>query len=290
MNELILDYESFGRYPKLAPKKVHSWNWRSQSPFDSNDYSDILPRGYGRSYGDSCLVENGVLIDTTPLNHLINFDIETGILTAEAGIQFKDIIDFTLKKGWFLPVTPGTKLVSLAGAIANDVHGKNHHFAGTFGRFVIEFELVRSNGDRIICSKTKNPNTFYATIGGLGLTGTITWAKVQLIKMPSAYLYTESIKYNCLDDFFEINTQSEKEFPYTVSWVDCSASGKSLGRGIYNRGRNANPVNENVPDGFPNNGMKPFPIDYPLINETTVKAFNFTFYNKQLRKIKKGIT
>jgi FAD/FMN-containing dehydrogenase len=289
MNDLAQAYESFGRFPKHTPKSIVHFDWRSKFPIRNDQSQEFLPRGYGRSYGDSCLLDEGVLLDTTSLNHVIEFDQETGILRAEAGLQFKDIINFTLPKGWFLPVTPGTKLVSLAGAIANDIHGKNHHDAGTFGRHVIQMEIVKSNGERYICSKDENSDLFSATIGGLGLTGTITWAEIQMAKMPSAYIYAESIKYKSLDEFFEINTESEKLFPFTVSWVDCTASGKALGRGLYNRGRNANPNIENVPTDYPENGMKPFPLDKPLINEFTVKSFNTAFYNKQLKRLKKGI-
>lgn len=286
--ELQEKYESFGRYPKQAPKDVTYLEWRNAKP-KVNGESSVLPRGYGRSYGDSCLNENGLLLDTTGLNHIITFNKETGVFKAEAGIQFKDIINFTLPKGWFLPVTPGTKLVSLAGAVANDVHGKNHHAAGTFGNFVKSFELLRSNGERLICSKDSNQDLFKATIGGLGLTGTIIWVEFQLEKMESPYVYAESIKYRGLDDFFDINIESEKEFPFTVSWVDCTASGKKLGRGLYNRARNALKAKDKIPNKFPEKGMKPFPIDYPLINELSVNLFNRAFYNKQLVKHKKGI-
>jgi FAD/FMN-containing dehydrogenase len=288
MNDLAKKYEAFGRYPKYSPKGVINWQWRNKFPINPDD-SNILPRGYGRSYGDSCLNKDGILLDTTELNHIIEFNEKTGILRAEAGIQFKDIIKFSLPKGWFLPVTPGTKMVSLAGAIANDIHGKNHHSAGTFGRFVKKFELAKSSGERLICSKDQNSEIFAATIGGLGLTGTISWAEIQMEAMPSAYLYAESLKYKNLDEFFEINEDSESKFPFTVAWVDCTSSGRSLGRGLYNRGRNADPQKEQVPNKFPENGMKPFPLDYPIINELTVKTFNKAFYNKQLVRHKKGI-
>lgn len=288
MTDLASKYEAFGRFPKYAPKEVINWQWRNQFPLKNTDLT-ILPRGYGRSYGDSCLNKDGLLLDTTELNHIIDFNPKTGILKAEAGIQFKDIISFTLPKGWFLPVTPGTKLVSLAGAIANDIHGKNHHSAGTFGRFVKKFELVKSSGERLVCSPNENADLFNATIAGLGLTGTISWAEIQMEPMPSAYIYAESLKYKSLDEFFEINEESESKFPFTVAWVDCTASGKSLGRGLYNRGRNADPEKEQVPNKFPEKGMKPFPLDYPVINELSVKTFNKAFYNKQLVRHKKGI-
>ncbi len=142
----------------------------------------FLPFGNGRSYGDSCLNHNETLVLTRKLNHFISFDPSSGILCCESGLLLSEILRLIIPQGWFLPVTPGTKLVTLGGAIANDVHGKNHHNAGTFGCHVIEFELLRSDKGRLICSPRSNKDLFSATIGGLGLTGIITWAKLRLLR------------------------------------------------------------------------------------------------------------
>src|SRR5579859_3476015 len=162
-------FESWGRYPKHHAE-VAPLFWTSDFPLPMARQT-MLPVGLGRSYGDSCLLDGGTLLAARGLDRFIAFDQATGLLRCEAGVSLAEILDFAVPRGWFLPVTPGTKFVTVGGAIANDVHGKNHHVAGTFGCHVPRFELVRSNGERYECSATQNPSLFEATIGGLGLTG-----------------------------------------------------------------------------------------------------------------------
>ena len=283
-------YESFGRYPQLSIKKVETISWKDELYKSIKSESSFLPRGFGKSYGDSCLVNNSTLIDTTNLNHLIDFDENSRIIEAEAGIQFSTLLDFLVSRKSFLPVAPGTKYISLAGAIANDVHGKNHHDKGTFGNHVIEIELLRSNGELVTCSLEKNSDLFKATIGGLGLTGVITKAKFKNIAIDNPYLYVENIKFRNLDEFFEVNSSSIKKFPYTVAWVDTTSEGKNFGRGIYNRGFFTNANTPNVPKNDLKASLIPFPIDYPFINNFSVKAFNMLWYNKQLMNHQKVIS
>ena len=167
-------YQSWGHFPK-ARQQAAKMLWRqNQLPLEEYTDKTFLPFGNGRSYGDVCLNDGGVLIDTSPLDRFISFDEEKGILRCEAGVLLQDILRLVVPKGWFLSVTPGTQFVTLGGAIANDVHGKNHHKAGTFGCHVRRFELLRSDGERLSCSPGQNTNWFKATIGGLGLTGLIT--------------------------------------------------------------------------------------------------------------------
>lgn len=174
-------YHSWGLYPKILPKKVKKIFWRNESSIFEN-CNKVLPFGLGRSYGDVCLVDNGILIDTTELKHLIRFDQENGILHCESGVTLEQILKHIIPKGWFLPVTPGTKYITVGGAIANDVHGKNHHKAGSFGHYVKSFDLLRSDGSIVHCSPEENPELFQATIGGLGLTGLILNAEFTLKK------------------------------------------------------------------------------------------------------------
>ncbi|MEO6802817.1 MAG: FAD-binding oxidoreductase, partial [Granulicella sp.] len=175
-----VEFESWGRYPTY-PARIIPLNWQTDFPAVIEGVHDgVLPVGMGRSYGDVCLLKGGNLLLTTGMNRLLHFDSETGILTAEAGATLAQILDFAVPRGFFLPVSPGTKYVTLGGAIANDIHGKNHHVAGTFGCHITEFELVRSDGSRRICSPTENLDLYAATIGGLGLTGVITWAKLRM--------------------------------------------------------------------------------------------------------------
>src|SRR5215475_4326724 len=178
-------FECWGRYPTLQAE-LKPLNWMGDFPLAKPPATRILPVGAGRSYGDVCLLENGTLLPTRGpgiaggLDRLISFDPETGILRCEAGVTLAEILDFAVPRGFFLPVSPGTKYVTVGGAIANDIHGKNHHVAGTFGRHVPCFELVRSDGTRLLCSPIENADWFRATIGGMGLTGLITWAEIRL--------------------------------------------------------------------------------------------------------------
>ncbi len=276
-------YQSWGRYPKAYHKDIKKVFWQNELPDFQKIDGTFLPVGYLKSYGDSCLNIGETLVDATGMNKLISFDQTTGILKCEAGVSLAEILDFSVPRGWFLASTPGTKYISVGGAVANDVHGKNHHKGGTFGCHVLSFELVKSTGERFVCSREQNPELFSATIGGLGLTGFITWVEFKLKKAPSAFFAMEAIKFNSIEEFFEINTDSEKDFDYTVSWIDTTATGKQLGRGIYNRGNHADPKDYDLPKlltGEP----KTFPLDMPFINSLSVKSFNFMYYNKQFFK------
>ncbi len=285
----LTKYESWGRYPKISPKQVLQLKWRNEIPDLNCVEGTLLPFGYGKSYGDVCLNENGTLLDTKGLNKLIAFDENTGVLRCESGVTLASILEYATPRGWFLTVTPGTKHVSVGGCIANDVHGKNHHVDGTFGCHVRKFELVRSDRERIICSPDDNPELFRATIGGLGLTGLITWAEFQLMKSPTPFFYTESIKFDNLDRFFEINEESEQEFRYSVSWIDTTATDGNLGRGLFNRGNQADPSVHAIPP-LPGEMMLPFPFDAPFINTATVQAFNILYYHKQLDRVVRGVS
>ena len=194
--------------------------------------------GKGRSYGDVCLNENGRLIVTDLLDHLISFDRERGVLRAEAGLTFDRLLRVVVPHGWFVPVTPGTKFVTLGGAVANDVHGKNHEAVGTLGAHVLSLGLARSSGEALTLSPTQNTELFAATIGGLGLTGVIVWVELQLVPIRSAMMETETLATADLDAFFRL-AQESREWPYTVAWVDCLAKGRNTGRGLFIRGRHS---------------------------------------------------
>ena len=259
--------------------------WRSSLlPSVGQEDKYVLPFGNGRSYGDSCLNDGEILLDTRGLDRLMSFDAEKGILCCEAGALLSDIFPIIIPKGWFVPVTPGTKFVTIGGAIANDVHGKNHHRAGSFGCHVRRFELLRSDGARLICSPGENADWFRATIGGLGLTGMITWAEVQLKAIPGSLIAAESIRFNNLDEFFEISAASDSDYEYTVGWVDCLAGGEALGRGIFIRGNH-------TPSPLTYNGRivprflrVPFELPSDLLNAFVLRLFNSTYYYRHLKK------
>ena len=271
-------YESWGKYPKAKPASVKPIYWRNTSlRLDELDKS-VLPYAWGRSYGDSCLNDGGILLDTTALSRFMAFDEEMGVLRCEAGVTLDACLKLIVPRGWFLPVTPGTKYVSVGGAIANDIHGKNHYKGGTFGCYVTQFELLRSNGERLICSPTQNVALFQATIGGLGLTGLILWAEFQLKAIQTAYIDMERIKFENLDEFFEISGQSHQEYEYTVAWLDCLAQGKQLGRGWMVRGNHAE---GDYPLKLHKEPLIAVPFNLPsfVLNPLTMKGFNFFIYN-----------
>jgi len=247
------------------------------------DGTSVLPQGLARSYGDSCLNDGGTLLATRRLDRFLAFDAATGLLRAESGVQLFDLLRLVTPHGWFLPVTPGTKYVTLGGAIANDVHGKNHHVMGTFGRHVTRFELLRSDGSRRVCSASEHADLFGATIGGLGLTGLITWAEIQLRRIESSRMAVESFKLAHLTEFFDRNEES-LDWEYTVSWMDCLARGASLGRGHFMRGRHAPAGSGALTEPWRHPKLV-FPVVAPnfAMNPLTVQAFNFAYYHRQLR-------
>ncbi len=277
--------QSWGRYPKVQHSQVQSIYWRSELPDLSRFEQPVLPYAYGRSYGDSCLNEGGISLDISHLRCFISFDENTGLLCCESGVSLAEILEVMVPRGWFLPVSPGTRFVSVGGAIANDIHGKNHHRAGTFGCHVTCFELLRSNGERLVCSPSQNSELFRATIGGLGLTGIILWAEFRLKPIVNPYIDMDHIRFASLDEFFEISAESDQDYEYTMSWVDLLIGGKNLCRGIFMRGNHnqsralaSKPVKKRLPLALPFN----FPSF--VLNTLTVKTFNELFYHAQLGK------
>jgi len=267
---------SWGRYPKTAHRHVHKPAWNDQVPeiLKSAVPGSLLPYGLGRSYGDSCLNAGRQLIDCRRLNRILGFDESTGMLRCESGISLSDILDVFLPKGWFLPVTPGTRFVTVGGAIANDVHGKNHHCAGTFGAHVRQIGLHRSNDGLVICNSEENSDMLRATIGGLGLTGVIAWADIQLKPVAGPWIDAESIPFQSLDNFLDHSRESNDRFEYTVAWLDCFA-GKNA-RGIFFRGNHS-----------PERGKEfhrkrspelTFALPAWMLNRYSVRTFNTTYY------------
>jgi FAD/FMN-containing dehydrogenase len=205
------------------------------------------------------------------------------LLRVEAGVSLAEILRIFIPRGWFLPVSPGTKFVTIGGAVANDIHGKNHHRAGTFGRHVTQLGLVRSSGESLICSPSTNPELFRATIGGLGLTGLIVWVEIRLIKITSPFLNTQSIKFANLDEFMAISHETDSLFDYSVAWVDCLADGSSMGRGIFMAGNFSPPSSARPPRSF----SLSVPCSAPnwVLNSFVMRAFNILYYNHQRSKV-----
>lgn len=247
-----------------------------------NNKLPMLAVGNLRSYGDEAYNDNGVVMDCQSLNKFIAFDRVNGYLTAECGVTLEQILQLIVPCGWFLPVTPGTQYATLAGAIANDVHGKNHHKSGSFGCFVEAFELVRSNGERLICSKQQHAEYYFASIGGMGLTGWISWAKIKLLQVSNNAIVTRAYKFANLQEFFHLNTVLEKKFTYTVTWIDCLAKKKNLGRGITFVGEHAGYLAQ-LPSIKAQKLGVPLTPPFSMINQFTLKAFNTAYYRRPIQ-------
>lgn len=264
----------WGRLPVAQQRLVNLHDRHAMLPSSSG--GSLLPFGYGRSYGDVALNDGGQALLTSGLDRFIAFDCEQGILRAESGVSLDAILKLIVPRGWFLPVTPGTRFVTLGGAIANDVHGKNHHIAGTFGAHVTRFELLRSDGERRTCMP--GDPWFQATVGGLGLTGLITWAEIRLQPIANAGIEFENRRFKNLDEYFEISRSNEARWPYTVAWIDCAARGTSLGRGVYFAGRHAA---SGTPSPKSSHSRLNVPLTPPvsLINHPVLWIFNQAYYH-----------
>jgi len=274
-------FESWGRYPK-AKQELKQLFWSQDFPLHDDLHSFQLPAGMGRSYGDVCLNDGNTLLLTRGLNRLVAFDPNTGVLCCESGVTLAEILDFALPHGWFLPVTPGTKFVTVGGAIANDVHGKNHHVAGTFGRYVRRFGLARSDGTRLECSPNRNSEWYSATIGGLGLTGLIDWAEIQLKPAVSRMICCQAVQFHGLEEFVALS-EEKGGCEYTVAWIDSVRTNGKAVRGVFMCGDH-----DRTPE--PRKAMSKFklavPIDLPgfVLNRASVGLFNTLYFHKQVKK------
>ena len=246
---------------------------------------DYVSRGMGSGYGDAALNAGSGVILHERLGRLLDFDPATGVLTAEGGACFADVIKVFLPRGWFLPVTPGTKFVSVGGAIAADVHGKNHHSDGSIGRFVLDLELLTGTGEVIHCSRDHNADAFFATLGGMGLTGAIVSARIQLRRVESGYVNVRYQRARDLDEALGLFAAGDKDHRFSVAWIDCLASGPSFGRSVLMRGDHAPAAAlagraADAPLAPPAKRRTGVPFFMPpfVLNRWSVKAFNALFY------------
>ena len=270
---------SWGRFPNL-PQQAHACGWRDELAANAAALvarqGHTLPFGNGRSYGDSCLAANDQVLHMRSLDRLIEADWQHGTLCVEAGITLAEILALAIPRGWFLPVTPGTQFATVGGAIANDVHGKNHHVRGTFGRHVSEFGLLRHGEEALTCSPTSQPQLFAASIGGLGLTGIIAWARLSLLPIRSSQLDTTVVRFDNLAEFFTLSAELDHQHEYSVAWIDCLAKGRDTGRGVFIVGDHARYGSLDVG----NRKKLSVPITPPvsLINSLSLRAFNSAYW------------
>ena len=278
---------NWGNFP-VVEKEIKSEDSLSKIKEYVKNNNEIIARGNGRCYGDASLSEH--IFSTKRLNKLISFDRLNGVIECESGVLLSEILEVIVPQGYFLYVTPGTKFISVGGAIASDVHGKNHHAEGCFSEYVLSFSLLNENGEVLNCSKTENTDKYWSTIGGMGLTGIILSAKFKLKNIETAYIRQESIKAQNLDEIFKLFDESEA-WTYNVAWIDCLQKGNKIGRSILMRGEHAfkhqlSPKLQENPLRLKKKFLPTIPFYFPnfVLNNLTVKIFNFLYFNKQRNK------
>ncbi len=254
--------------------------------------SKLIARGLGRGYGDCAVSGGGITVVSTRWDER-SFD--EGVADVAAGTSLESLSHSTIPKGWFVPVTPGTRFVSVGGAVASDIHGKNHHADGTFGSHVRSLTVVTANGLALDCSPTQNSELFWATVGGMGLTGIITKAKFSLIPIETAFIRSETSRFGDLDSLMSAMIIADRKFRYSVAWIDMLAVGKKMGRSVLSCGDHAK-LNEldSKPDDPLHYSAKqrvsaPKKVPGGLLNRTSVAAFNELWFQKSPRKNRLGI-
>lgn len=278
-----MEIHGWGRYTVVNAKVLEPLKISDIKSLIINNQK-IIARGLGRSYGDSA--NNDTVIDITRLKSLIHFDLQEGIITCEAGMSIREINKLTIPKGWLIPVTPGSGYITLGGAIASDIHGKNHHLDGTFSQYVLSADLILGNGETIIISKNTNADLFKATCGGMGLTGIISSATIRLKAIRSNLIKQKTIPINSLE---ELCSQLEKNASstYSVAWIDCLAKSLELSKSLLFLG-------EHIEDGELISNEKKI-INLPtkfcslFLKKGLIKFFNNIYYHKNLVKKEKKI-
>ena len=276
---------NWGKYPEEEVNLIY-FDDKDELVAVNHSTDHIIARGNGRCYGDSSLGEN--VISTLKYDKILSFDEKEGVIECQAGIVFDDLLKVIVPRGWFLPVTPGTKFITLGGAVASDVHGKNHHKEGSFSEYILSMQILCSDDQLYECDRERNEDLFWATCGGMGLTGIITRVRFRLKPIETSYIQTLEIKAKNLDHILELFDEYS-DYTYSVAWIDCLKSGKSLGRSILMLGEHAT-RDELKKSGDPlkvhKTGKLNIPFNFPgfVLNKLSVKAFNALYYAKNFRK------
>ena len=282
---MAANLDSFGRIER-HPRRTMALDLAMESLRAGNGEPGLLAFGNGKSYGDSCHNGAGALVPMRRHRAISGMDVSTGLLTAEAGATLEEIIAYAAPHGYFLPVTPGTRFVTLGGAIANDVHGKNHHLRGTFGSHVESLELLRSDGRRHLCSPSENADLFAATIGGMGLTGIILGASIKLMRVGSLDIEEEITPFANLDDYFGLAEAADAANEYAVAWLDQLAP---TNRGVLLTGNHAQNGNFQTTPSATRLSV-PFEMPFSMLNGWSLKAFNFAYFHAKARKTGKSLS
>jgi decaprenylphospho-beta-D-ribofuranose 2-oxidase len=284
MKKLIANW---GNYPVMeTDEKTFSFTEQLTDVLLQTD--GVIARGNGRCYGDASLEKN--TISTLKFDKVLSFDPVKGIFECQSGITLDKVLEVIVPRGWFLPVTPGTKFITVGGAVASDVHGKNHHVDGSFSAHVLEMEVLLSGGEAVTCSPYFNGDLFWATCGGMGLTGVITRVKFDLKKIETSYIKQKQLKAENLEEVLQLFDRY-KHYTYSVAWIDCLKKGKEFGRSILMLGEHARLEDLDAkrkadPLQLPKRKQISFPFNLPsfVLNRFTVKAFNFLYYGKNFKK------
>jgi FAD/FMN-containing dehydrogenase len=278
---------NWGNYPVIQTEE-RSFSFTEQIQDTLENGHGLIARGNGRCYGDASLAPH--TISTLHFDKIISFDAVHGIFECQSGITLDKVLEVIVPKGWFLPVTPGTKFITVGGAVASDVHGKNHHVDGSFSAHVLDMDVRTGTGETLTCSPSQNEDLFWATCGGMGLTGLITRVRFDLKKIETSYISQKQVKANNLEELLQLFEQY-KHYTYSVAWIDCLQKGDNFGRSILILGEHAkkeelDAQKGNEPLKLPRKKQISFPLTLPswVLNTFTVKAFNFLYYSKNTRK------
>ena len=288
--------EGWGRFPVVSAdvSRPETQSEVVRAVKEANGHG-LLAYGLGRSYGDTALLPDGRMVVTSRLDRMLAFDPATGWLHVEAGVSIEELLRVFVPRGFFPPVTPGTKFVTLGGALACDVHGKNHHQDGSISNHVRSFDLLVASGEVVRVTRATHPELFQATVGGLGLTGIVLAMEIKLTPIASPMIEMESVRVENLDHFFAVSSESGA-FTHTVSWIDCVTGGKAMGRGIFMRGRHAGAETHTTTGlmGKVKDAAHPLldvPVDGPgwLLNQATIRAFNEVYFRRHPRGLKASL-
>ena len=278
---------NWGNYPVMESDE-RSFSLEEQLGGALLQSDGVIARGNGRCYGDASLAPK--TISTLKYNKILSFDTERGLFECQAGITLDQVLDVIVPKGWFLPVTPGTKLITVGGAVASDVHGKNHHVDGSFSAHVVEMDVRLADGSTLTCSQQQHPDLFWATCGGMGLTGIITRVLFDLKKIETSYIKQKQVKARNLEELIHL-FEEYKDYTYSVAWIDCLKKGRGFGRSILILGEHArledlDARKKQDPLQLPKKKQITFPFNLPsfVLNQFTVKAFNFLYYGKNRKR------
>jgi decaprenylphospho-beta-D-ribofuranose 2-oxidase len=280
----------WGRYPRSHSNVLPIFSPReAERALQQRVGLTLLGRGQGRAYGDAASNSGNVCLDFTPSDRFLGFDAKRGLLHAEAGVTLEQILNEFIPRGWFLPVTPGTKYPTLGGCVACDVHGKNHL---SISNYLERLHMLLADGSYVTCSPKEKPDLFWATTGGMGLTGLILSVELRLQPIESSYLRYEGIKANNLEEIFRLFEESET-CPMTVAWIDCLAQGRTLGRSIMMRGEFARKADLKTSArrrqalAVSHNPKLIVPINFPAmsLNRFTVAAFNAVYFGKHPKRV-----